>query len=223
MFYCYLHGLLLNHPLNSLLHSLTWALSIWGPWILIAPVARHYLERRSSLDSVPGLVSLALLAGILSFAIKIGIDIGVGLGPLTALKVYYYLPAQITIAALLMFGLRYAALRRDADNSAVAVPTLWVSNGRHEIQIETTSILAVKAARNYVEIITQEQDYLLRSSLSALAESLQDEDIVRVHRSYLVRQSAIDCVYRQSGHYWLKLINQSSVPVSKSYQEQFET
>jgi DNA-binding LytR/AlgR family response regulator len=74
--------------------------------------------------------------------------------------------------------------------------------------VNPADILAVEAEGNYVLLQHQSNSYLLRESISAMAEKLKAYGFIRIHRSVLVNASSVaeispgtagECVLRMTG------------------------
>ncbi len=83
--------------------------------------------------------------------------------------------------------------------------------------IPAQDILYLEANDDYVKIFTKDGNYLKKSTLSQLEQSLDPEQFVRVHRSYLVPVSQLNRIepYEKESHIAL-LHCGSKVMVSKS-------
>lgn len=89
------------------------------------------------------------------------------------------------------------------------------SSGR-TIKLPTKEIGYFKSARNYIEIHTSSEKYLVRGKLINLYNSLPDRsEYVRLHQSYFVR---IDQVVQRKGTKEVLVFNET-IPVSKTYVE----
>lgn len=86
--------------------------------------------------------------------------------------------------------------------------------------LDLSEVVAVKAEGNYVLLQQQSGSYLLRESLSALAEKLKHHGFIRVHRSVLVNASLVEevrpCV---TGEYLLRLHGGKQYTASRSYKK----
>jgi hypothetical protein len=81
------------------------------------------------------------------------------------------------------------------------------------VKIDPNKIMWIQAANIYVEIVTKEKKYLVRSSLKAIEEQLPGrEQFVRVHRSYIVRIDKIKGIQSKS-----IMINGTAIPVGYKY------
>jgi two-component system LytT family response regulator len=86
--------------------------------------------------------------------------------------------------------------------------------------LDLSEVVAVKAEGNYVLLQQQTGSYLLRESLSALAEKLKPHGFIRIHRSVLVNSSLVEevrpCV---TGEYLLRLRGGKQFTASRSYKK----
>ncbi len=75
-------------------------------------------------------------------------------------------------------------------------------------------ILYIKSDNVYLEIYTKNKKHLYRSKLSKIMDELQNEDFVRVHRSFIINKNFIEKVAAQR-----VAINGVVIPISKSYKD----
>ncbi|MGH1384109.1 ligand-binding sensor domain-containing protein [Kordia sp.] len=82
-----------------------------------------------------------------------------------------------------------------------------------EIRIKTDTILYVKSAGNYVEVITEQKNYTIRTKIGEFINLMPDPlEYLRIHRSYIVR---IDKVAEKNNKE--VTVNGEKIPVSNSY------
>jgi DNA-binding LytR/AlgR family response regulator len=86
-------------------------------------------------------------------------------------------------------------------------------NGRL-IKILLSSILYLEAERNYCNIITEDNNFMVVSSLKTIESKLLAGDFVRIHRSFMVNILKLDVV----GEDYVE-INKKVIPVSKTYKD----
>ena len=83
--------------------------------------------------------------------------------------------------------------------------------------IETSEILWIEAADQYVELHTGRGVFLMRESMGNLERMLDPEVFQRIHRSAIVRIGLIQTLERQSGGTGRVLVGEESwLPVSRS-------
>jgi DNA-binding LytR/AlgR family response regulator len=87
------------------------------------------------------------------------------------------------------------------------------SNGKL-IKVMLDEILYVEADRNYCNIFTADQKFVISSSLTIFCEKMVSIDFLRVHRSYVVNTKKLDAV--ADAHLE---INKKIIPISKMYKE----
>jgi two-component system LytT family response regulator len=84
--------------------------------------------------------------------------------------------------------------------------------------IDPADILAVEAEGNYVLLQRQSNSYLLRESISTMAEKLREYGFVRIHRSVLVNSSWVEEIHPgTTGEYVLRIAGGREYVVSRTY------
>jgi len=84
--------------------------------------------------------------------------------------------------------------------------------------IDPGDVLIVEAQGNYVLLQRQSGSYLLRESISTLAEKLKPYGFVRIHRSVLVNSSFVEEIQPwNTGEYVLRLKGGKEYTVSRTY------
>jgi len=86
-------------------------------------------------------------------------------------------------------------------------------------------ILFFQAQDKYVRVVTTSDEAVIRTPLKDLVKQLDDQAFWQIHRSVIVRASAIDRVQKDAlGHYHAKLKKSSeTLPVSSAYQGRFRS
>ena len=95
---------------------------------------------------------------------------------------------------------------------------------RLKLAVSSESILYIEADDNYVHIVHLDngraRDYVLRSSMRALEESLARHGLVRCHRSFFINASHVDLLRKDANGYALAQLDKDGVkpiPVSRRY------
>ena len=106
-------------------------------------------------------------------------------------------------------------------------PRLTVIQASHGSQIHMVpvgDVLYFEAADKYVRVLTASAEYLIRTPLKELADQLDPQEFWQVHRSTLVRASAIATVVRdESGKLHLNLHGRPErLAVSRLYAHLFK-
>ncbi|HYM75393.1 MAG TPA: LytTR family DNA-binding domain-containing protein [Candidatus Dormibacteraeota bacterium] len=86
--------------------------------------------------------------------------------------------------------------------------------------VELADIIAVQAEGNYVALQHQSKLYLLRESLSSIAEKLKPYGFVRIHRSVLVNASVVEEIQPLvTGEYRLRVKGGKEYMVTRTYKD----
>jgi two-component system response regulator LytT len=87
----------------------------------------------------------------------------------------------------------------------------YVNIDRTLIKIDLTSIYLIEAKGDYINIKTEDKNYLVHSTLKKIEEKLPDSLFLKVHRSYIINVKKIIDIEDNS-----VLIKKDVVPVSRS-------
>ena len=86
--------------------------------------------------------------------------------------------------------------------------------------INLSDVVAVQAEGNYVSLQRDGSSYLLRKSISAVAEKLEPEGFIRIHRSFLVNTSFVEEIRPYStGEYGLRVKGGKEYTVTRTYKK----
>ncbi|GMQ30165.1 LytR/AlgR family response regulator transcription factor [Algoriphagus confluentis] len=91
---------------------------------------------------------------------------------------------------------------------------IFIRNNGKLIRLMLDDILYIEADRNYCNIITTNQNYLIVSPLNTFCQKMESKDFLRVHRSYVVNIRKLDAV--ADSHLEIK---RKVIPISKMYKE----
>jgi two-component system LytT family response regulator len=84
--------------------------------------------------------------------------------------------------------------------------------------IDPADIIAVQAEGNYVLLQHKSSSYMLRESMSTIAEKLSPFGFVRIHRSSLVNAAFVEEIQRLStGEYVLRVRGGKKYTVTRTY------
>lgn len=116
------------------------------------------------------------------------------------------------------------ALRRERSSEAHRPRHLWVQSRGESVRIDLDRIDRVEAEGEYVRLFLPEGSYLQRGSVSGMAERLDPDRFVRVHRSHIVNRGRLVGVRRRAtGSYQLAMADGAAVPVGRSYRSVVRT
>jgi DNA-binding LytR/AlgR family response regulator len=86
--------------------------------------------------------------------------------------------------------------------------------------LELAEIVAVQAEGNYVSLRHRPNPYLLRESLSSMAEKLKPYGFIRIHRSVVVNISAVEEIQPlPTGEYRLRVKGGKEYLVTRTYKD----
>jgi DNA-binding LytR/AlgR family response regulator len=86
--------------------------------------------------------------------------------------------------------------------------------------VDLAEIVAVQAEGNYVSLRHQPNPYLLRESLSSMAEKLKPYGFIRIHRSVVVNISAVEEIQPlPTGEYRLRVKGGKEYLVTRTYKD----
>ena len=93
------------------------------------------------------------------------------------------------------------------------------ANGRI-VFMDLAEIVAVQAEGNYVSLRHQPSTYLLRGSISSIAEKLKPYGFIRIHRSVVVNTSAVEEIQSlPTGEYRLRVKGGKEYMVTRTYKD----
>lgn len=72
-----------------------------------------------------------------------------------------------------------------------SVDFLFVKNNTQLIKLNAKDVLYVEALKDYVNIVTTDNKYVIHSTMKGINQKLPSRDYVRIHRSYIVRMEKI--------------------------------
>ena len=88
---------------------------------------------------------------------------------------------------------------------------VFVRKDRKQVKVFFDSILYVQSVKDYIKIVTQGGEHLIKQSLASFKESLDDK-FMRTHRSYIVNPDKITAYTSKDVE-----IGKLEIPIGKSY------
>ncbi len=104
------------------------------------------------------------------------------------------------------------------DKSPNTDKNLVINDGGSTILVKHSEILYIKAENVYVNIVTQNKNYLLRKKFVDIENELDNINFVRIHRSYIVNLEYISSFDGKS----VILTDGTNLPLSRSCEKQFK-
>lgn len=211
--YCLVHGLVIDDELN-LPRTLAWAVVSTFPWLC----AWEGLKRLSAKPAQP--LQLLLAAALLIAALVVCAALEYGLSAIystdtdsLAQVVYRLLPIPFGIAVV-----RWLLRPSKHRPKSQVEPILDVPTRRGVLAVRACDIEYVKAAGNYVELITSDRTLLMRTTLQDLSAQLGGAGFVRVHRSLLVNPLHVVATRRgPRGRRLVALRSGAELPVGRQF------
>lgn len=122
----------------------------------------------------------------------------------------------------LQSAIELAVFTEPVKNATVLQPesmgdTFYIKDNNRLVKIRLRDIMVVEVDEKYCSIITAQRKHVINMRLKELLERLPGEDFVQVHRSYVVRKSAIEEV--NFGEQTLRVADKS-IPIGKTYRDQ---
>ena len=100
------------------------------------------------------------------------------------------------------------------DSVEILDDRIFVRHNGKMVKILLDHILYVEADRNYCNIVTENGNYLVVSTLKSIEQRLRNGNFTRVHRSFMVNISKLDSVAESHLE-----IRRKTIPVSRSHKE----
>lgn len=192
--------------MDTLAAALGCAARDWLLWALLSPLLLRLGARLASERARPALALLACTLAVGAYRVLLEATLGAAALLETA---YVYAPRYAFVATGFALAGLVAALRAGPRHRAGSAPvaqappppaapdTLLASTGTARALVRIDEVLCVTASGNYLELHTARRRYLLRGTMKAIEAQLAGHDFVRVHRSSLVRRTAIATVSRR--------------------------
>ena len=84
-----------------------------------------------------------------------------------------------------------------------------------DVKLGLDEILYFESDGNYLKLFTNGGEYRFRDTLSAVENTLTDSGFIRIHKGFLVNQSAVKILLSDEA----ELINGTRIPIGRSYTE----
>jgi len=99
---------------------------------------------------------------------------------------------------------------------------LIVKSGSRVVFVEASNIDCIEAAGNYVRLRTGQESYLMREGISRIAEKLDPQHFVRIHRSTIVNVRSIRELQANRGEYTVVLKDGKELSCSRGYRTKLQ-
>jgi hypothetical protein len=211
--YCLIHGLVIDVEMN-LPRTLAWAVVSTLPW-LCAWQGLKWLDTRPA-QSLQFLLSV----GVLIAALFVCVALEYGLGAIystdtssLAQIAYQLLPIPFGIAVVRWLMRPAKSARVSQGDRVLNVPTR-----QGTLAVRACDIEYIRAAGNYVELVSGDRTLLLRATLQDLCDQLSAVGFVRVHRSLLVNPLHVVATRRAPrGRRIVELRSGAELPIGRQF------
>jgi DNA-binding LytR/AlgR family response regulator len=95
--------------------------------------------------------------------------------------------------------------------------SVYMKDNHRLVKINITEILYVEVEEKYCYISTAQKRHVINMRLKDLLEKLPEGDFIQIHRSFVVRKSAIEEINNTSNE--VMLAGKKAFPVGKSFRE----
>ncbi len=115
------------------------------------------------------------------------------------------------------FDSEIAKMLKDCQQELVAKNQHFTfKSGTENVRIPLEEILYYESDGNYLKLFTKEQEYRLRDTITAVENALSTSGFVRIHRGFLVNQSAVKKLSAEEA----ELINGVRIPIGKNFAQE---
>lgn len=215
----------------SIVENTFWVLREWSVWLILTPIlfsSLQYVSNRNHLKLFSYIkIGGFILAFIVSYQVFLAYFVDNN-NVSTVLVLRLPKHAVVLALAILVWQLKYRTSTNEKENkvdkpSAIVKQepsNIIVSKGTDKVVLAVSEIDAVMAAGNYVEIYSNDQQYLFRSTLKAFQQNQLDDKFIQTHRSNVVNIKSIDRIKMQnSGNGTVILKNGRKLGLSKRYRK----
>ena len=116
-----------------------------------------------------------------------------------------------------------AKLQSDLRAEPRRVDRFVVKHAGRILLVPVEKLLWIEAAGNYVHLHTADAQHLVRETIGRLREDLDQDQFVRIHRSTIVRISAVAELERLfAGDFLVRLVNGKELTLSRNFRKDFE-
>ena len=99
-----------------------------------------------------------------------------------------------------------------SDENEISDEFIFIKSDSRLVKIDTKKIFYIEAQRDYVNIVTNEQSYIVYSTMKGIKEKLPHDNFVRVHRSFIISLDKINDIEDNT-----LLINKKIIPIGASH------
>ena len=99
-----------------------------------------------------------------------------------------------------------------------SLPRFAIKVGKRVVFLDPAQLAAVRAEGNYIAVQHTDSSYLLRETISRMADTLKSFGFIQIHRSVLVNRRFVSAIRpRATGQYELRMKNGQKYTVTRTY------
>ena len=92
--------------------------------------------------------------------------------------------------------------------------SFFVKDGGSLVKVNIDDIMFIQADDNYSRIYSTQKNYIISSTLKKVAERLDENQFIRIHRSYIINKTFIDKIKNS-----FVFIKNHQLPIGRSYHD----
>jgi DNA-binding LytR/AlgR family response regulator len=96
-------------------------------------------------------------------------------------------------------------------------PSLWVHQRGQMVRVAIEDLEWIEAEGEYVRLHLEDRSFLLRNSISALADKLSAHGFVRIHRSAIINAARLSAVHSSRSGVQAVMASGASLAVGRKY------
>ncbi len=138
----------------------------------------------------------------------------------TAYKQYAFEGFELSAADYLLKPFSFERFQKAVSKSGLLDKkmlhlTIAIKHGDGIVNLNQTSILYVEGNKDYIKIITMDQEYIIYHTLKSMLEKLDENLFMQIHRSYIVNKLHISRIVKEM----IILSNNTFLPIGKSFKK----
>ncbi|HPG07595.1 MAG TPA: LytTR family DNA-binding domain-containing protein [Saprospiraceae bacterium] len=99
------------------------------------------------------------------------------------------------------------------DQPPLSSPDLFIRSEGRIVRLDLNNLLYIETKGDYVAFVTEEEQFMVHSTLKAIDELLLQPHLMKVHRSFIINLHKIRDIEENS----ILLINKKIIPVSRQF------
>lgn len=131
------------------------------------------------------------------------------------LKPFNKMEIYTSISLALQYKSTGKQMQESTDESNLILnDAIFIKNKELFIKVELNEIMFFKSDKNYIEVVTLDKTYIIRSTLANLLNELPKKTFVKVHKSYIVNLKKVSAI----NHEFI-IVDKTNVPLSETYRK----